>query len=158
MDKIQESINQQDMVAKLDKKRFFKPTFDKIEYIEQTQEKQQAPIDEILKNQASQQSQLNEIQSSVELLVSLLLPADAKNGEKVIKSKCKTDKTLKGKDDGKDDRGSSGMGRGHSQGRGFTSRQASHWTSSDTGKRISSATGKRISSDELLDLDEEMSR
>ena len=50
------------------------------------------------------------------------------------------------------------MGRGHSQGRGFTSRQASHRTSSDTGKRISSATGKRISSDELLDLDEEMSR
>ena len=61
----------------------------------------------------------------------------------------------------KDDQGNSGMGGGHSQGRGFSSRKAeitSHRTSSDAGKRITSATGKRISSDELLDLDEEMSR
>ena len=97
----------------------------------------------------------------MELLVSLLLPADAKKGEKVIKSKCKTDKTLKGKDDEKDDQGNSEMGGGHGQGRNFSSRGAgitSHKTSSDTGKRISSATGKRISSDELLDLDEEMLR
>ena len=126
-----------------------------------TQEKQQSQIDDILKNQASQQSQLDEIQASVELLVFLLLPADAKKGEKVIKSKCKTDQTLKGKDDEKDDQGNSGMGGGHGQGRSFLSRRAeitSHRTSSDAGKRITSATGKRISSDELLDLDEEMSR
>ncbi|KAL8115625.1 hypothetical protein AgCh_022215 [Apium graveolens] len=132
-----------------------------VAYIEKTQEKQQSQIDDILKNQSSQQSQLNEIQASVELLVSLLLPADAKKGEKVIKSKCKTDKTLKGKDDEKDDQGKPGMGRGHSQGRSFSSRKAeitSHMTSSNTGKRITSATGKRISSGELLDLDEEMSR
>ncbi|KAL8125191.1 hypothetical protein AgCh_012753 [Apium graveolens] len=74
-------------------------------------------LNDIMKNQASQQSQLNEIQASVELLVSLLLSVDAKKGEKVIKSKCKTDKTLKGKDDERDDQGNSGMGRGHSQGR-----------------------------------------
>ncbi|KAL8118489.1 hypothetical protein AgCh_016131 [Apium graveolens] len=82
VDKIQKSLNQQDTVVKLDKKLFFKPTFDKIANIEKTQEKQQAQIDEILKNQASHQNQLNEIQSSVELLVSLLLPTDAKKGEK----------------------------------------------------------------------------
>ncbi|KAL8099777.1 hypothetical protein AgCh_032147 [Apium graveolens] len=131
---------------------------DRIAYIEKTQDKQQAQIDDILTNQASQQSQLTEIQSSVELLISLLLPADAKKGEKVIKSKCNTKKTPQGKDDGNDDQGYSGMGSGHSQGRRFTSRQASHRTSSDTRKRISSAAGKRISSNELLDLDEEMSR
>ncbi|KAL8119033.1 hypothetical protein AgCh_016511 [Apium graveolens] len=156
--KIQENFIKQEQVWKIDKKKFFQPTIDRIAYIEKTQDHQQAQIDEILKNQASQQSQLTEIQSSVKLLISLLLPADAKKGEKVIKSKCKTDKTLTGKDNEKDDQGSSEMGRGHSQGRGFTSRQASHRTSSDTGKRISSTAGKRISSDELLDLDEEMSR
>ncbi|KAL8107305.1 hypothetical protein AgCh_023928 [Apium graveolens] len=107
------------------------------------------------------QSQLNEIQASVELIVSLLLPADAKKGEKVIKSKCKTDQTLKGKDDEKDDQGNSGMSGGYGQGRRFSSRRTeitSHRTSSDAGKRITSATGKMISSDELLDLDEELSR
>ncbi|KAL8091585.1 hypothetical protein AgCh_034001 [Apium graveolens] len=159
--KIQEEFIKQEQVQKIDKKKFFQPTFDRIAYIEKTQEKQQAQINDILTNQASQQSQLTEIQASVELLVSLLLPADAKKGEKVIKSKCKTDKTQKEKDNEKDDQGRSRIGRGHSQGRGFTSRKAeitSHRTSSDTGKRISSATGKRISSDELLDLDEEMSR
>ncbi|KAL8147046.1 hypothetical protein AgCh_004677 [Apium graveolens] len=159
--KIQEEFIKHDQIQKIDKKKFFQPTFDRIAYIEKTQEKQQALIDDILKNQASQQSQLTEIQASVELLVSLLRPADAKKGERVIKSKYKTAKTLKGKDDEKDDQGNSGMGRGHSQGRGFSSRKAeitSYMTSSDTGKRISSATGKRISSDELLDLDEEMSR
>ncbi|KAL8114452.1 hypothetical protein AgCh_021347 [Apium graveolens] len=156
--KIQENFIKQEQVWKIDKKKFFQPTIDRVAYIEKTQEKQQAQIDQILTNQASQQSQLTEIQTSVELLISLLLPADAKKGEKVIKSKCTTNKTLQGKDDGKDDQGTSGMGSGHSQGRRFTSRQASHRTSFDTGKRISSAAGKRISSDELLDLDEEMSR
>ncbi|KAL8089346.1 hypothetical protein AgCh_038965 [Apium graveolens] len=80
----------------------------------------------------------------VELLVSLLLPADAKKGEKVIKSKCKPIKTLKGKDDEKDDHGNSGMGGGHGQGKGFSSSKAgttSQRTSSDTGRRISSYTG-----------------
>ncbi|KAL8157879.1 hypothetical protein AgCh_002553 [Apium graveolens] len=159
--KIQEEFIKQEQVWKINKKKFFQPTFDRIAYIEKTQDHQQAQIDDILKNQASQQSQLTEIQSSVELFISLLLPADAKKGEKVIKSKCKTDKTLTGKDDEKDDQGNPGMSRGHSQGRRFTSRKAeitSHRTSSDTGKRISSAAGKRISSVELLDLDEEMSR
>ncbi|KAL8120989.1 hypothetical protein AgCh_017960 [Apium graveolens] len=159
--KIQEELLKQEMTQKLDKEKFFQPTFDRVAYIEKTQEKQQSQINDILKNQASQQSQLDEIQTSVELLVSLLLPADAKKGEQVIKSKCKTVKTLKGKDDEKDDQENSGMGGGHGQGRSFSSRRAeitSHRTSSDVGKRITSATGKRISSDELLDLDEEISR
>ncbi|XP_074326546.1 uncharacterized protein LOC141664494 [Apium graveolens] len=120
--KIQENFIKQEQVWKIDKKKFFQSTIDRIAYIEKTQEKQQAQIDEILTNQASQQSQLTKIQSSVELLISLLLPADAKKGEKVIKSKCKTNKTLQGKDDGNDDQGYSGMGSGHSQGRRFTSR------------------------------------
>ncbi|KAL8134856.1 hypothetical protein AgCh_009747 [Apium graveolens] len=151
--KIQENFIKQEQVWKIDKKKFFQPTIDRVAYIEKTQEKQQAQIDQILTNQASQQSQLTEIQTSVELLISLLLPADAKKGEKVFKSKCKTNKTLQGKDDGKDDQGNSGMGSGHSQGRRFTSRQASHRTSSDTGKRISSAAGMDLES-----LKEEESR
>ena len=97
----------------------------------------------------------------MELFVSLLLPGDAKKGEKVIKSKCKSNKSLKGKDDGNDDQGNSGMGRGHGQGKGFSSSKArttSQRTSSDTGRRISSDTGKRISSTEHLELDEEISK
>ncbi|KAL8103743.1 hypothetical protein AgCh_028081 [Apium graveolens] len=103
--------NSQDINVKLEKNRFFKPAFDRIAYIDKTQEKQLTQIDEILKNQASQQIKLNEIQSSVELLVSLLLPADAKKGEKVIKSKYKSIQTLKGNDDGNDDHGNSYKGR-----------------------------------------------
>ena len=38
--KIQESLIQQDMNVKLEKNRFFKPAFDRIGYIEKTQEKQ----------------------------------------------------------------------------------------------------------------------
>ena len=87
--KIQEALLKQETTMKLEKKSFFKPTFDRVAYIEKTQERQQSQIDEILKNQASQQSQLDEIQSSVELLVSLLLPADAKKGEKVISPNAK---------------------------------------------------------------------
>ncbi|KAL8091512.1 hypothetical protein AgCh_033945 [Apium graveolens] len=124
-------------------------------------EKQHTQIEETLKNQASHQNQLNEIQSSVELLVSLLLPADAKKGEKVIKSKCKPIQTLKGKDDGNDDQGNSNKGRGQGQGKGLSSSKAritSQGTSSDTRRRISSDTGKRISSGEHLELDEEISR
>ena len=112
------------MNAKLEKNRFFKPAFDRNGYIEKTQEKQQDQISEILNNQASQQTQLNEIQSSVELLVSLLLPADAKKGEKVIKSKCKYIQTLKGKDDGNNDQGNSDKVRGQGQGKGFSSSKA----------------------------------
>ena len=133
------------MNVKLEKNRFFKPAFDHIGYIEKAQEKQQAQIAEVLKNQASQQVQLNEIQSSVELLLSLLLPDDAKKGEKVIKSKCKIDQPLKGKDDGNDDQGNSEKGRGHGQGKGSSSRKAGTSTqrsSSDADRRISS--GKQV--------------
>ncbi|KAL8119347.1 hypothetical protein AgCh_016755 [Apium graveolens] len=75
-------------------------------------------------NQAAQQDQLNEIQNSVELLVSLLLPDDARKGEKVTKSKFKIDQPLKGKDDDNEDQGNSERGRGHGQGKGFSSREA----------------------------------
>ncbi|KAL8119762.1 hypothetical protein AgCh_017026 [Apium graveolens] len=145
VNKIQESLIQQDMNVKLEKNRFFKPAFDRIGYIEKTQEQQQAQIYDILKNQAAQQTQLNEIQSSVELLVSLLLPANAKKGEKVIKSKCKSIQPLKGKDDGNDDQGNSEKGRGHGQGQGSSSRKAETSTqrsSSDADRRISS--GKQL--------------
>ncbi|PMX22226.1 hypothetical protein, partial [Pseudomonas sp. MPR-R2A4] len=40
VDKIQETLMQQDTVVKLDTKRFFKPSFDQITNIEKTQEKQ----------------------------------------------------------------------------------------------------------------------
>ena len=80
--KVQEELITQEQVQKIDKKKFLQPTFDRVAYIEKTQEKQQSQINDILKNQASQQSQLNELQASVELLVSLLLPADAKKGRK----------------------------------------------------------------------------
>ena len=81
----------------------------------------------------------------MELLVSLLLPVDAKKGEKVIKSKYKSIQSLKGKDDGNDDQGNSEKGRGHGQGQGSSSRKAETSTqrsSSDADRRISS--GKQV--------------
>ncbi|KAL8119344.1 hypothetical protein AgCh_016752 [Apium graveolens] len=110
-----------------------------------TEEKQQAQISDILKNQATQQDQLNEIQNSVELLVSLLLPDDAKKGEKVTKSKCKIDQPLKGKDDDNEDQGNSERGRGHGQGKGFSSREAGTST-----QRSSSDADRRKSSDKQV--------
>ncbi|KAL8089399.1 hypothetical protein AgCh_039010 [Apium graveolens] len=94
VDKLQESADKLDLMLKLDKNRFIRPIQEKVEAIEQVQEKQQAQLDEVLQNQASQQNQLNEIQStqayqqnqlneiqsSVELLLSLLLSDDAKKG------------------------------------------------------------------------------
>ena len=69
-------------------------------------------------NQASQQAQLNEIQSSVELLLSLLLSDDVKKGEKIVKSKCSNDQILKKKDDEADDQGNPSKGRGQVQSKG----------------------------------------
>ncbi|KAL8120247.1 hypothetical protein AgCh_017410 [Apium graveolens] len=83
-----------------------------LQAIEKTQEKQHAQIDEVLANQASQKAQLDEIQSSVKLLLSLLLPDDAKKGEKVVKSKCSPTQELKKKDDKGDDQGNSEKSRG----------------------------------------------
>ena len=54
VDKLKDSITTQDMNVPLDKKKFCKPTFDKIEYIEKEQEKQKAQLSEILKNQFAQ--------------------------------------------------------------------------------------------------------
>ena len=54
VDKIQDLLTTQDMNVALDKKKFFRPSFGRIEYIEKTQEEQQAQISEILKNQAAQ--------------------------------------------------------------------------------------------------------
>ncbi|KAL8126417.1 hypothetical protein AgCh_013636 [Apium graveolens] len=57
-------------------------------------------------------AQLDEIQSSVELLLSLLLPDDAKKGKKVIESKCSPTKILKKKDDKGDDQGNYDKSKG----------------------------------------------
>ena len=84
VDKLQESANKLDIQIKLDKTRIIKPTLEKVEAIEKTQEKQHAQISEVLANQASQQAQLNDIQSLVELLLSLLLSDDAKKEEKIV--------------------------------------------------------------------------
>ncbi|KAL8090662.1 hypothetical protein AgCh_039917 [Apium graveolens] len=145
VNKIQETLIQKDINFILDKNRFFKPAFNKVEAIEKAQEKQQAQIAEVLKNQASQQIQLKEFQSSVELLLSLLLPDDAKKGEKVVKSKCSTDLALKKKDDGNDDQGNSEKGRGHGQGKGSSSGKAGTST-----QRSSSDADRRISSDKQV--------
>ena len=82
VDKLLEKAEKLDMETKLDKKRFIRPISEKVEAIEKVQEKQQAQITEVLQNQASQKAQLDEIQSSVELFLSLLLPNDAKKGRR----------------------------------------------------------------------------
>ncbi|KAL8104425.1 hypothetical protein AgCh_028585 [Apium graveolens] len=117
VDKLQESANKLDMQIKLDKTRIIRPTLEKVEVIEKAQEKQQAQISEVLANQASQQAQLNNIQSLVELLLLLLLSDDAKKGEKIVKSKCSNDQILKKKDDEADDQGNPSKGRGQVQGK-----------------------------------------
>ncbi|KAL8115843.1 hypothetical protein AgCh_022368 [Apium graveolens] len=77
--KLLEKAEKLDMETKLDKKRFIRPI--------------------------SEKAQLDEIQSSVELLLSLLLSDDAKKGEKIVKSKCSNDQIMKKKDDEADDQG-----------------------------------------------------
>ena len=58
---------------------------------------------------------MNEIQTSIELLFSLLLSDDAKKGEKIVKSKCSDDQILKKTDDETDDQGNPSQGRGQDQ-------------------------------------------
>ncbi|KAL8099464.1 hypothetical protein AgCh_031918 [Apium graveolens] len=117
VDILKEKADKLDLQIKLDKNRYIRPTLEKIEAIEKIQEKQHAQIDEVLANQASQKAQLDEIQSSVELLLSLslslslLLSDDAKKGEKVVKSKCSHTQILKKKDDKGDDNGNSDKSR-----------------------------------------------
>ena len=84
---------------------------------------------------------MNKIQSSVELLVFILLPDDAKKGEKVDKSICSKDLILKKRDDTGDDQGNSEKGRGLSQGEGNSTRKErsfSQRSSSDTDRRSNS--------------------
>ncbi|KAL8125875.1 hypothetical protein AgCh_013251 [Apium graveolens] len=125
---------------KLDKKRFIRPIQEKLEASELVQSQQQAQLDEVLQNQDAQQTQLNEIQSLVELLLSLLVTDDAKKGEKVVKSKCSPIKILKKKDDHGDDQGNSDKSRGHGQGE-----QLSRIPSQQTGchQRLSGSTQRR---------------
>ena len=130
------------MQIKLDKTRIIRPTLENVEAIEKIQEKQQAQIAEVLQNQASQKAQLDEIQFSVELLLSLLLPDDAKKGEKIVKFKCSNDQVLKKKDDEADDQGNPSKGRGHGHNKGSSSRKAGTST-----QRLSSDADRRISSD-----------
>ena len=95
----------------------------------------------------------------MELLVSLLLPDDdAKKGEKVTKSKCKSIHPHKNDDHDAEDQGNSDKRRGLDKGKGisFSSKQvriSTQRTSSDTGRRLRSDTRRRRSSD--LELNEE---
>ncbi|KAL8103728.1 hypothetical protein AgCh_028071 [Apium graveolens] len=139
VDKLQDTDDKLDMEIKLDKKRFIRPIQEKVEAIEKVQEKKQAQLDEVLQNQAAQQIQLTEIQSSVELLLSLLLTDDAKKGEKVVKSKCSTSQTLKKKDDSEDDQGNPSKGKGQVQSNKVSSQKLiSDSSKSSTQKNTSS--------------------
>lgn len=163
--RIKDAITEQNMNWTLDKKKFFQPTHDRIAYIEKEQEKQKAQLDQVLKNQDSQQAQLNEIQNSMEILVSLLLPEDdAKKGEKVSKSKCKSAKPLK-KDDHNDaeDQGNSEKSRGPDNTKGKQIRTSAHAPtnpdsyrrkrSSDTPKMTDEEFSKKLSMEENPDVD-----
>ncbi|KAL8089501.1 hypothetical protein AgCh_039102 [Apium graveolens] len=112
VDTLREKADKLDLQIKLDKNRYIRPISEKVEAIEKTQEEQHAQIAEVLAKHASQKAQLDEIQSSVELFLSLLLPDDAKKGEKVVKSKCSPTQELKKKDDKGDDQGNSEKSRG----------------------------------------------
>ncbi|KAL8125273.1 hypothetical protein AgCh_012817 [Apium graveolens] len=112
VDTLREQADKLNLQIKLDKNRYIRPISEKVAAIEKTQEKQHAQIAEVLANQASQKAQLDEIQSSVELLLSLLLPDDGKKGEKVVKSKCSPTQELKKKDDKGDDQGNFEKSRG----------------------------------------------
>jgi len=87
---------------------------------------------------------LNDIQSSVELLLSLLLSDDAKKGEKIVKSKCSNDQILKKKDDEADDQGNPSKGRGQVQSKGQSSKVSSRKLITDASK---SSTQKKTSSE-----------
>ncbi|KAL8110277.1 hypothetical protein AgCh_026120 [Apium graveolens] len=89
-------------------------------------------------------AQLNDIQSSVELLLSLLLSDDAKNGEKIVKSKCPNDQILKKKDDEADDQGNPSKGRGQVQSKGQSSKVSSRKLITEASK---SSTQKKTSSE-----------
>ena len=100
----------------------------------------------------------------MELLVSLLLPDDdAKKGDKVTKSKCKSIQPHKNDDYDAEDQGNSDKRRGLDKGKGISSsskqsRISTQRTSSDTGRRLRSDTRRRRSSDSLEVNDEELSK
>ena len=62
VDKLQDSVTRQDMNFNLDKKKFFKPAFDRIEYIEKEQEKQKDQLYDILKRGSRKISSTNSTQ------------------------------------------------------------------------------------------------
>ncbi|KAL8103053.1 hypothetical protein AgCh_027549 [Apium graveolens] len=107
------------------------------------QEKQHAQIAEVLANQVSQKAQLDEIQSSVELLLSLLLPDDAKKVEKVVKSKYSPTEILKKKDDKSDDQGNSDKSRGQEKVQGNSSTQNKSSSDAVNAKSLKSSSDKQ---------------
>ncbi|KAL8108479.1 hypothetical protein AgCh_024798 [Apium graveolens] len=131
---------------------YIRPISEKVIAIEKTQEKQQAQIAEVLANQASQKAQLDEIQSSVELLHSLLLPDDAKKGEKVVKSKCSPTQEPKKKDDKGDDQGNSEKSRGQRKVQKKSSIQKKSSSDAVNAQRLKSSGDKQIlmSSSDIL--------
>ncbi|KAL8149247.1 hypothetical protein AgCh_006306 [Apium graveolens] len=110
--------------------------------------------DELLTN--ADKAQLEEIQSSVELLLSLLLPDDAKKGEKVVKSKCSPTEILKKKDDKSDDQGNSDKSRGQGKVQGKSSTQNKSSSDAVNAKSLKSSFDKKRK--ELETLKEEEAR
>ncbi|KAL8101032.1 hypothetical protein AgCh_033059 [Apium graveolens] len=161
VDTLREQADKLDQVLKLDKHRYIRPISEKVTAIEKTQEKQQAQIAEVLVNQASQKAQLDEIQSSVELLLSLLLPDDAKKGEKVVKSKCSPTQELKKKDDETDDQGNSEKSKGQRKVQGKSSIQNKSSSDAVNAQRLKSSGDKQSlmsRSDILIQLGSEDSQ
>ncbi|KAL8120281.1 hypothetical protein AgCh_017442 [Apium graveolens] len=87
-------------------------------------------------------AQLDEIQSSVELLLSLLLLDDAKKGEKVVKSKCSPTQELKKNDDKSDDQGNSEKSRGQRKVQGKSSIQNKSSSDAVNAQRLKSSGDK----------------
>ncbi|KAL8105196.1 hypothetical protein AgCh_029117 [Apium graveolens] len=148
-----DSVSAEHPVPNLSKEELVYQTYsEKVEAIEKTQEEQRAQIAEVLDNQASQKAQLDEIQSLVELLLSLLLPNDSKKGEKVVKSKCSPTYELKKKDDEGDDQGNSEKSRGQRKVQGKTSIQNKSSFDTVNAQRLKSSADKQslMSSSDIL--------
>ncbi|KAL8148288.1 hypothetical protein AgCh_005602 [Apium graveolens] len=149
---VKEQADKFNLQNKLDKNRYIRPISEKVATIEKTHEKQQAQIAEVLANQASQKAQLDEFQSLVELLLSLLLPDDAKKGGKVVKSKCSPTQELKKKDYKGDDQGNSEKSRGQIKVQGKSSIQNKSSSDAVNAQRLKSSGDKQslMSSSDIL--------
>ena len=95
-------------------------------------------------NQVAMSAKLDAIANSVELLTSVLIPDDAKKGEKVVPVKCKPTQTLTKKDDAAD---------GGAKGRGSSSRSNKEGKQLQLGANYPQSTskgGSRMQSSQLM--------